>query len=218
MSQPQQTMADSQKPLANRKTSNLAVVILCLGFVGGMTGLAYAAVPLYKLFCQVTGYGGTTKKADEYVGEISDTVIRVSFDTNISSELNWQFKPQQRSIEVRLGEKSTAIFLARNLGSDVTSGTAIFNVTPQWTGRYFNKIECFCFTEQTLAAGEEVEMPVLFFIDPAIADDPLLKSIQTITLSYTLFSKDKSEPQDSALLDQPNTHIDSHIHEPVAVN
>lgn len=218
MSQPQQTMADSQKPLANRKTSNLAVVILCLGFVGGMTGLAYAAVPLYKLFCQVTGYGGTTKKADEYVGEISDTVIRVSFDTNISSELNWQFKPQQRSIEVRLGENSTAIFLARNLGSDVTSGTANFNVTPQWTGRYFNKIECFCFTEQTLAAGEEVEMPVLFFIDPAIADDPLLKSIQTITLSYTLFSKDKSEPQDSALLDQPNTHIDLHIHEPVAVN
>ncbi len=183
---------------ARKLRVNATVAFLCLGFVGGMIGLSYASVPLYRIFCQVTGYGGTTQQADAFIGEISDTVITVSFDANMSRELDWKFKPKQRTIDVRLGEKATAVYLASNVGDKATTGEATFNVTPQAAGQYFNKIECFCFTEQTLAPGESVEMPVLFFVDPDIEKDPMLKSVKTITLSYTFYPEEKTEPVNSA--------------------
>ncbi len=178
---------------------NSSVVILCLSIVGGMAGLSYAAVPLYRLFCQITGYGGTTQKADSYEGEISDKVITVSFDSNLSKDLDWSFKPKQRKIEVRLGEKATAVYLAKNIGTGSSVGEATFNVSPQLAGQYFNKIECFCFTEQTLAPGETAEMPVLFFVDPEIVNDPLFTTLTTITLSYTMYPRKADE--DAASLD-----------------
>ncbi len=172
---------------------NATVALMCLGFVGGMLGLSYASVPLYRLFCQVTGYGGTTQKAEGYTGRISEKTITVSFDSNISQDLEWSFKPKVRSIELRLGEKVTAIFLAKNTGNTISTGEASFNVSPQAAGQYFNKIDCFCFTEQTLKPGEMVEMPVLFFIDPDIENDPLLKNAEIITLSYSFYSKEIDE-------------------------
>ncbi len=170
---------------------NATVAFMCLGFVGGMLGLSYASVPLYRIFCQVTGYGGTTQKAEDFTGKISDKTITVSFDSNISQDLDWSFKPKERSVKLRLGEKVTAIYLAKNTGDASSTGEATFNVSPQAAGQYFNKIECFCFTEQTLKPGEMVEMPVLFFIDPDIENDPLLKNAEIITLSYSFYSKEK---------------------------
>lgn len=169
---------------------NATVAFMCLGFVGGMLGLSYASVPLYRIFCQVTGYGGTTQKAEDFTGEVSKKTITVSFDSNISQDLHWSFKPKERSIKLRLGEKVTAIYLASNIGKAISTGEASFNVSPQAAGQYFNKIECFCFTEQTLKPGEMVEMPVLFFVDPDIANDPLLKNAEIITLSYSFYSKE----------------------------
>ena len=175
---------------------NATVALMCLGFVGGMLGLSYASVPLYRIFCQVTGYGGTTQKAEDFTGKISDKTITVSFDSNISQNLEWSFKPKERSVKLRLGEKVTAIFLAKNTGDAISTGEATFNVSPQAAGQYFNKIECFCFTEQTLKPGEMVEMPVLFFIDPDIENDPILKNAKIITLSYSFYSKEKEIDED----------------------
>ena len=176
---------------------NATVAFLCLGFVGGMLGLSYASVPLYRIFCQVTGYGGTTQKAEDFTGKISEKTITVSFDSNISRNLEWSFKPKDRSVKLRLGEKVTAIFLAKNTGDTISTGEATFNVSPQAAGQYFNKIECFCFTEQTLKPGEMVEMPVLFFIDPDIENDPFLKNAEIITLSYSFYSKEKEIDEDA---------------------
>ncbi|MEE9313529.1 MAG: cytochrome c oxidase assembly protein [Rhizobiaceae bacterium] len=160
---------------------------ICVGIVFGMVGMAYAAVPLYKLFCQVTGYAGTTQRADDTTGEVLARTITVRFDANISPELEWKFKPKKRAITLRIGEKGQAFYEATNLGKTASFGTATFNVSPQVAGVYFNKIECFCFTEQKLEAGETVDMPVVFFVDPDIVNDPLLKNTTTITLSYTFF-------------------------------
>ncbi len=204
---PQKTIADSKFRI------NLSVALICLGFVGGMLGLSYASVPLYRLFCQVTGYGGTTQKAEDFTGKVSDTVITVSFDSNISQDLNWSFKPKQRSIKLRLGEKVTAIFLAKNVGNKISTGEASFNVSPQAAGQYFNKIECFCFTEQTLKPGEQVEMPVLFFIDPDIENDPLMSKATIITLSYTFYQQEPDEDEKTTELNNTEAKV-----EPVTAN
>lgn len=152
-----------------------------------MLGMAYAAVPLYEIFCQVTGYGGTTQRSEATTGEVLARNITVRFDANVSNELNWEFKPRQRSITLQIGEKGQASYVSRNTGTDTSFGMATFNVSPQAAGAYFNKIECFCFTEQELRPGQEVDMPVVFFVDPEIVDDPLLKDVKAITLSYTFF-------------------------------
>ena len=203
MSEQIQEISNSDKPAGAKPTGrvNFTVVAVCLTIVGGMTGLSFAAVPLYRIFCQVTGYGGTTQKAEGYKGKVLNKTITVSFDSNISRELDWKFQPKIRSIDVKLGEKVTAYFIARNIGKGKSTGEALFNVSPQAAGQYFNKIECFCFTEQTLKPGETAEMPVLFFIDPAIKDDPLLQATTTITLSYTFFPLGKSDEADSAKLE-----------------
>lgn len=201
MSEPSNHNIQSEAPQATAEKQkfriNATVALMCLGFVGGMLGLSYASVPLYRIFCQVTGYGGTTQKAEGFTGKISDKTITVSFDSNISQDLNWSFKPKERSVKLRLGEKVTAIYLAKNTGAAISTGEASFNVSPQAAGQYFNKIECFCFTEQTLKPGEMVEMPVLFFIDPDIEKDPLLKNAEIITLSYSFYSKEKEIDEDA---------------------
>ncbi len=200
--QPTELPAKLEATIGDRKARvNAVVAVVCLAVVGGMVGVSYAAVPLYRIFCQVTGYGGTTQRADAFTGEISDRVIKVSFDANVGSNLDWRFKPKTRAIDVRLGQKATAIYLASNTGENVSTGEATFNVSPQAAGQYFNKIECFCFTEQKLAPGQSVEMPVLFFVDPDVQNDPLLKSTTTITLSYTFYAlneDDTAQPSDAA--------------------
>ena len=177
-----------------------------VGLVAGMVGLAYASVPLYKLFCQVTGYGGTPKinvVAGPDAG--SKAVIEVRFDANTNRDLPWKFKAAQSQMKVRLGEPNLAIYKARNLSRETVSGTAVFNVTPYKVAQYFSKIECFCFTEQTLKAGESADMPVQFFVDPAIFEDPDTKEVRAITLSYTFFRSDNGEKR--ARLDAEKTSI-----------
>ncbi|MEZ5709515.1 MAG: cytochrome c oxidase assembly protein [Blastomonas sp.] len=164
--------------------------------VVGMVALGFASVPLYRIFCQVTGFGGTTQVANAAEAEtvkVVDRVISVRFDSNVSPALPWSFKPEQNVDKVSIGAKDMAIFLAKNLSDKPVTGTASFNVTPVQAGPYFNKIQCFCFTEQTLQPGEEVRMPVLYFVDPAILDDPDAFDVEEITLSYTFYPLDRDE-------------------------
>ncbi len=161
--------------------------MICISITFSMLGLSYAAVPLYKIFCQITGYGGTIQRAEEKSKFVSDQRIRVRFDANVSHDLGWKFIPKSRSVSIKLGQISKAIYEARNVTDKVSYGTASFNVSPQAAGIYFNKLECFCFTQQRLSAGESMDMPVVFFVDPEILNDPLLKRTKTITLSYTFF-------------------------------
>ncbi|MFN3371395.1 MAG: cytochrome c oxidase assembly protein [Sphingomonadaceae bacterium] len=160
----------------------------------GMVGLAYASVPLYRIFCQVTGFGGTTQKVDaaalpsaEQVAQLGGRTIRVRFDGNVRGGLPWRFGPAEGPVEVKIGEQNLAFFRATSLAGSATTGSATFNVSPDAAGKYFNKIQCFCFNEQTLEPGQTVEMPVVWFIDPAILDDPDARDISEITLSYSFF-------------------------------
>lgn len=152
-----------------------------------MTGAAFAAVPLYELFCQVTGYGGTTQRAEGAYGPVIERAITVRFDGNVNAGLGWSFRPEKRTVTLKMGETAQLAYIATNTGDRPTVGTSVFNVTPFEAGSYFNKIECFCFTEQPLAAGESVEMPVVFFVDPEMDKDENLKHVKEITLSYTFF-------------------------------
>ena len=159
----------------------------------GMGVLSYASVPLYKLFCQVTGYGGTTQQATSPSSQTLERKIKVRFDANTKPTLDWDFQPLETSIDISVGQNALAFYKAKNTGKDPIVGTATFNVTPEKAGLYFNKIDCFCFVEQLLAPQEVVDMPVSFFIDPDIINDPNLDDVTTITLSYTFFpSKDRS--------------------------
>jgi cytochrome c oxidase assembly protein subunit 11 len=152
-----------------------------------MIGLAYAAVPLYRIFCQVTGYGGTTQAADAGSEVVLDRMVTIRFDANTARGMAWNFQAEQRQMTLRIGETGLAFYRASNPTTKAITGTATFNVTPPQAGAYFNKIECFCFTEQTLEPGASADMPVSFFVDPAIVDDPDVASVGTITLSYTFF-------------------------------
>lgn len=177
----------SQPTKEQRAPRNGLLAGACVAVVAGMVGLSYAAVPLYQLFCQVTGFGGTTQRAEAPDGTLGKRNFIVRFDSNVNPSLNWQFKPTQRAVEVKSGQHALAFYEARNTSDVATMGTATFNVTPQEAGAYFSKVECFCFTEQTLKPGESVSMPVSFFVDPDIEKDENMKSITTITLSYTFF-------------------------------
>ncbi|MCY1671115.1 cytochrome c oxidase assembly protein [Novosphingobium sp. SL115] len=153
-----------------------------------MLGLGYASVPLYRLFCQVTGYGGTTQRADaeKMAGvKVAGKMVRVRFDANVATGLPWTFKPEQVTQDLKIGERKIATYSAHNLSGRPITGTAVFNVSPEQAGKYFNKIQCFCFTEQKLEPGQQVRMPVIYFIDPAILDDPAANNVEEITLSYT---------------------------------
>ena len=170
----------------NGPRRNRAVALALVGVVAGMAGLAYAAVPLYSLFCQVTGYGGTTQRAEAPSELLSEREVIVRFDGNIHG-LDWDFRPAQPQMRVKLGETATAYYIAENRSDRPTVGTAVFNVAPDASGIYFNKIECFCFIEQPLAAGERVEMPVQFFVSPDMLADADLRDTRAITLSYTMY-------------------------------
>ena len=157
-----------------------------------MVALAFASVPLYRAFCQATGFGGTTQRAEKAPGAVAGE-IGVRFDANIDSKLPWRFEPVQEKVRVHPGERTTIYYRATNLTARKTTGQAIFNVTPEETGPYFNKIACFCFTEQTLKPGESVMMPVVFFVDPKILKDEDTKTIDEITLSYTFYPVESGE-------------------------
>ena len=183
-------MSDTPAPKANKTRHNLLALSL-VGLVAGMVGLSFASVPLYRMFCQVTGYGGLPQRADKAPGEVLDRTIRIRFDGNVDHGLPWTFAPVQQTIDVKIGETALAFFKATNETSAPVSGTAIFNVAPELAGRYFTKIECFCFKQQTLAGGQSVEMPVTFFVDPKIVDDEDTMNMSEITLSYTFYRSDK---------------------------
>ena len=165
---------------------NRAVGIRAALFGLAMLGLAFAAVPLYRIFCQVTGFGGTTMKAEAAPGAVAGQ-IGVRFDANIDPRLPWKFEPEQATVRIHPGGRTTIYYRATNYTARNTTGQAIFNVTPESAGKYFSKIECFCFTEQTLKPGESVRMPVVFFVDPKLRDDPDTRDIDEITLSYTFY-------------------------------
>lgn len=176
---------------------NRRVGLAVLGVVAAMTGLAFASVPLYSLFCRVTGYGGTTQVAASLPDRILERRVNVRFDSNVSSLLDWEFKPEIPHVSIRLGERGVIAYHARNRSGHALTGTAVYNVTPPKAGPYFQKIECFCFGEQILAPGQDVSMPVLFFVDPAMNDDPNLDDVTEITLSYTFFKSETSELEDA---------------------
>ncbi len=174
--------------VAARLNPNRRTALALVAFATGMGGLGYAAVPLYRIFCQVTGFGGTTQRVSEANAatvRVLDRTISVRFDGNVASGMPWQFAPEQVTQELKLGQRKLAFFKARNLSDHPITGVASFNVAPERAGRYFNKIHCFCFNQQTLQPGEAVDMPVQYFVDPAILDDPEAKGIEQITLSYT---------------------------------
>jgi len=168
---------------------NRRVGLIGLGIVAGMVGLAYASVPLYMLFCQVTGYGGTTQVASESPKGVIAREMTVRFDANVANELPWTVKPAA-NITDKMGQVDTVNYVATNLSDKPVTGQAIFNVSPERAGVYFNKIECFCFTEQTLQPGETADMPIVFFVDPELADNQELDTIKEITLSYTFYASE----------------------------
>lgn len=172
---------------SKRTARNARVGLVLVGLVAGMVGLSFAAVPLYRLFCQVTGYGGTPQIVAESDVPVLDRKITIRFNADTDRGLDWYFRPEQRAMRVQLGEQALAFYQARNLSDRPVVGTAVFNVTPEKAAQYFSKTECFCFTEQRLEAGQSVDMPVAFFVDPRLNDDPSLDTVETITLSYTFY-------------------------------
>ena len=155
--------------------------------VGGMLALSYAAVPLYEAFCKATGFAGTPLVAKEGERPVINRTVEVRFDSNTDANLPWRFQPVERSVKVHLGEEKLVFFRATNVSQRPIVGTATYNVTPEWTAGWFNKIQCFCFTEQLLKPGQSVDMPVVFFVDAEMAKDRRYDDIRTITLSYTFY-------------------------------
>jgi len=183
----------------NRKTVyiliGVAIAMLCLGF---------ASKPLYDTFCKVTGYGGTTRVADDNTSEILDRKVTVKFDANVSPDLPWAFSPEQADLTVQLGQSGLAYYKVKNRSDKPVIGTATFNVTPIKAAPFFIKTECFCFTEQRIEPGQEVTMPVLFFVDPQLDDEARHKDIREITLSYTFF---RVETEKRTELNQPAAEV-----------
>jgi cytochrome c oxidase assembly protein subunit 11 len=164
------------------RTAGIATAVVL-----GMTGMAFAAVPLYDAFCKITGYGGTTQEASAAPDRVLERRIEVRFDANIDPNLPVEFAPKQISETLRIGETGLAFYRIRNLSDQPIVARATYNVTPHVAGQYFAKLECFCFQDQTIAAGAEADLPVVFFVDPELADDPDTREINTLTLSYTFF-------------------------------
>ncbi|HWL55967.1 MAG TPA: cytochrome c oxidase assembly protein [Paracoccus sp. (in: a-proteobacteria)] len=179
--------------------SNGRTVAMLLGVVVVMGALSWAAVPFYDWFCRVTGYGGTTNVAASASDVVLEEKVRVRFDANVDPNMGWTFRPMQRDMELRIGENAIAFYEAVNTSDEPITGTASYNVAPEIAGYYFNKIQCFCFTEQTLQPGERIEMPVSFFVDAGIVDDRDAGRVRDITLSYTFHRTEPAAPKQAAL-------------------
>jgi cytochrome c oxidase assembly protein subunit 11 len=191
----------------SKRNTNRIVAGVCIAFFGGMIGMAYAAVPLYTMFCQATGYGGTVKRTtQQYADRVLDRDITIRFDANTAG-VPWQFQPVARSITIKIGETAQAHFSATNRFDRATTGRATFNVQPELAGPYFNKVECFYFTDTTLKPGETLDMPVVFYVDPDIVNAPELKDLKTITLSYTMFPVETTRPAASSVPVQSSNKI-----------
>jgi cytochrome c oxidase assembly protein subunit 11 len=172
----------------NGTTFVLLAVVVC-----GMVGLSFASVPLYRLFCQATGFGGTTQRAAAAPAQIAGAVVTVRFDASTAPELGWEFRPLENAVQVHPGEQREVFFRAVNRSSETVTGSATYNVTPAKTGIYFDKLQCFCFNAQQLSPGESRDMGVVFFVDPDLLTDPGTSDVRTITLSYTMFRAPQSE-------------------------
>jgi cytochrome c oxidase assembly protein subunit 11 len=168
------------------QSRNARTALLMALIVAAMVGLAFASAPLYRMFCEYTGFDGTPQRADREPGAVAGQ-IGVRFDANVHPGLPWRFEPEQTTVRVKPGAKTQIFYRAQNLSAKAITGQAVFNVSPDQVGKYFKKIQCFCFTEQTLKAGEAKDMPVVFFVDPAIKKDPDTKDLDEITLSYTFY-------------------------------
>lgn len=177
-----------------QQSRNLLVAAACGVLVGAMTAAAFAAVPLYNWFCRTTGFAGTPQVASSAPGPVLARKITVRFDANVSGGLPWRFEPEMNAVEVRIGDTVTVNYLVTNLAARETVGQASYNVSPPTVGAYFSKINCFCFTEQRLKAGETREMPVVFFVDPALVKDEEHDGLNSITLSYTMYPVRQPEP------------------------
>ncbi|WP_152044994.1 cytochrome c oxidase assembly protein [Aureimonas psammosilenae] len=187
--------ADDAKPSASEDKRQQArgrtIALSCVAFVFGMVGMAYASVPLYEMFCNATGYGGTTQRAEAGPTTVSEQSINVRFDSNVEKGLPWSFQPTERQLRVKLGEVRQTAYRVKNLSDKPITARADYNVTPESAGAFFNKIACFCFNDQTLQPGEEQLMPVIFFVSPDALDAEDMRGLPTITLSYTFFGVDK---------------------------
>lgn len=178
-----------------RRNRNVAIV--CAAVFLGMVGAAFAAVPAYRAFCQATGYGGTVSRAERAPDTVIDRQLTVSFDTNVR-DLPWTFTPEQRSQTMNLGETKIAVFKVTNNADHPITARALFNVAPDQAGAYFRKLQCFCFSDQTIGAGQSVDMPVLYFVDPKFAQDINTRNFTDVTLSYTFFPAVDAKPQQAA--------------------
>ena len=190
---------------ATLQDRNRRVGMIALLGALAMLGLGYASAPLYRLFCQVTGFGGTTQRASEAQAastQVTASPMSIRFDANVERGMPWRFRPEQVTQKITLGGRHMAIYSALNLSDQPVTGMATFNVEPEVAGKYFNKVQCFCFNQQTLKPGEEVRMPVVYYVDPAILRDPDAKGIEQITLSYTFHP---AINQDVKPLDQANS-------------
>ncbi len=172
-----------------RARRNGTTVALLGAVVCGMVGLSFASVPLYRLFCQATGFGGTTQRAAAAPDQIAGALVTVRFDAQTAPDLGWEFRPLESAVRLHPGEQREVLFRATNRTDEIVTGTATFNVTPAKTGIYFDKLQCFCFNEQRLGPGESRDMGVVFFVDPDLLKDPGTRDVRTITLSYTMFRK-----------------------------
>ena len=191
------------------RPSNRIIVLAVIATVAGMTGLSFAAVPLYKIFCQTTGYGGTTQRAEKAPTTRGERVLNVRFDTNVAPGLPWTFRPEQASIDLRTGDTATVFFYVKNNSNQPTAAVASFNVSPDQSGAYFNKISCFCFSEQKLGPGESAELPVVFYLDPKLETDETMRDVGGLTLSYTYFaSKDPAPARTAAGESKPKLRGD----------
>lgn len=185
---------------------NRTIALTCVGVVGLMLGAAFAAVPLYDLFCRVTGYGGTPMINANVPEQADARTIRVEFVANVNGDLPWRFRPVQRSVTLHGAEEGVAFYTARNDSPETVTGISTYNVTPEKAAPYFNKIACFCFTEQTLAPGQDVDMPLAFWVDPKIFDDPATRDVRVVTVSYTFF-RSLSDAEKAGALATAGPHV-----------
>jgi cytochrome c oxidase assembly protein subunit 11 len=187
------TVRSKRPPLDPQMRRNRNVAIVCGLTFFGMVGAAYAAIPIYRAFCQVTGYGGTIRRAEASPDKLSDQKLTVAFDTNVRG-LPWDFSAEQHAQSLRIGETKLAFFKVTNHADHPITARAVFNVSPDQAGTYFRKLQCFCFSDQTVGAGQTVEMPVLYFVDPKFVDDINTKGVTDVTLSYTFYPAVDAKP------------------------